>query len=139
MKILNWFKTLFFGEPKKTQPINPLVDNTISIKRTKPTQSTVTKMPITKAKRILKIPNYGVNDLENKRQDIRKQYPNETDLFIETMLFESLVNTTIFTPTDSTPTEFDGGFGGGDFSGSGSGGDWGDSGSSSFDSGSSYE
>jgi hypothetical protein len=76
--------------------------------------------------------------IETKRTELRNQYPNETDSFIESLLIGymtdstliggmiggNLVGASIGDMLNSDDQGFDGGFGGGDFSGSGAGSSW---------------
>ncbi len=80
--------------------------------------------------------------IEKKRVELRNQYPNQDDSFIESMLIGYMTDSTLIggmmggnligaaigdmlnTGDQSTDQAFDVGFGGGDFGGAGAGGSW---------------
>ena len=60
--------------------------------------------------------------IETKRIELRNQYPNQDDSFIELMLIGFI--TDILNNDDNPDQGFEGGFGSGGFSGGGGGGEW---------------
>jgi hypothetical protein len=76
--------------------------------------------------------------IEAKRTELRNQYPNESDSFIESLLIGYLTDSTLIggmvggnlmgaaigDMLNNNDQGFDGGFGGGDLSGGGAGGSW---------------
>jgi hypothetical protein len=80
--------------------------------------------------------------IETKRVELKKQYPNQDDSFIESMLIGYMTDSTLMggimggnmmgaaigdmlnNNDQVTEQGFEGGFGGGDFSGAGAGGSW---------------